>query len=542
MSELANRKMIQKSSEKIKCDICSKELVKGSMKRHKETQHEKKEEAQKKRAEETKKKPTKVNSDATNVKVIEEDNDIEFHDCVELEEGDIIGLGVAEYERLAPFVSSAELDSYLPQNDSLLDEFLALEQVVHDEVVHDVAAQEKDFGDMFTSSFAEDMRRHSLDMKQLKKCDDCDKTNAKFEKQRKAMLKQDDSVRAADMALKNAEYTKKFLRKRLEKKENDLNDITISWQTDAETYSAEITRLSVELQLQKDMVKVLKAERENTTNPTTTKHLVIEKEPVVHDIVSEKSIDKDVIIVVDDKCPNCEYLAIHKGDLKKHIQKKHRIFDCMLCPLKFKSLKEYNVHRETHLEEMSLCYTCNKCNKRFKYKVEMIAHMVHPCTVQETLKEPNKISNGNSNHIVDTCSKCDKCKCTKCKVTTSSNESISPHINSIHRQEKDAPLCRHGPSCRFLKQNRCNFFHPEAAQPEGGRWQKVGPRRPRQQQKQGHGPLPDVLEGNVLWCSWEDKCCKGRFCKFKHPAVQRRLGNMIAHDMDFPPQVAQRSP
>ena len=260
MSEQATKKVIQKSSEKIKCDICDKELVKGSLKRHKETQHEKTKEAHKKRAEETKKKSTEVNRDATNVKVMEEDNDIEFHDCIELEEGDIIGLGVAEYERLAPLVSSAELDSYLPQNDSLLDEFLALEQVVHNEVVHDVAVQEKEFGDMFTSSFAEDMRRHSLDMLQQKKCDECDKTNAKFEKQRKAMLKQDDSVRAADIALKNAEKTKLFLRKRLEKKEKDVNDITLSWQGDAETYSAEITRLSVELQLQKDMVKVLKAE------------------------------------------------------------------------------------------------------------------------------------------------------------------------------------------------------------------------------------------------------------------------------------------
>ena len=401
MSEQATKKVIQKSSEKIKCDICDKELVKGSLKRHKETQHEKTKEAHKKRAEETKKKSTEVNRDAT--KVMEEDNDIEFHDCIELEEGDIIGLGVAEYERLAPLVSSAELDSYLPQNDSLLDEFLALEQVVHNEVVHDVAVQEKEFGDMFTSSFAEDMRRHSLETLQQKKCDECDKTNAKFEKQRKAMLKQDDSVRAADIALKNAEKTKLFLRKRLEKKEKDVNDITLSWQGDAETYSAEITRLSVELQLQKDMVKVLKAEREHSTTPTTTKTLVIEKEPVV----SEKSNDKDAVIVVEDKCPNCEFWAINKRELKIHIQKKHRIFDCMLCPLKFKSLKEYIGHREIHIEEMNMCCTCSKCNKRFKDKVKMIAHMVHTCTVQKTLKEPNKISNGNSNHIVDNCSKCD---------------------------------------------------------------------------------------------------------------------------------------
>ena len=51
-------------------------------------------------------------------------------------------------------------------------------------------------------SKAEDMGRHSLDQQQHKKCNECDKTNAKFEKQWKKMLEQDQAVRSADIALK----------------------------------------------------------------------------------------------------------------------------------------------------------------------------------------------------------------------------------------------------------------------------------------------------------------------------------------------------
>ena len=74
-----------------------------------------------------------------NAKPTEDEEDPAFHDCIELEEGDL--LGFEEYERLQPLVSSAELESFLPQDDSLLNEFLVVEQV----------ALEQEFGDLFKS-------------------------------------------------------------------------------------------------------------------------------------------------------------------------------------------------------------------------------------------------------------------------------------------------------------------------------------------------------------------------------------------------------
>ena len=295
----------------------------------------------------------------------EEIDEADFYDCIDnnIEEGEIVELGKAEYEKIQPLVSSSELESYLPQDDSLLADFLALEQVV----------EERQFGDMFKSNFAEDMRRHSLDQLQRKKCNECDATNAKFEKSRKQMLKQDESVRTADMALKGAENSKIYLRKLLKKKENDIDETSLKWQEEAENYSEEITRLSMELKLKTDMVKVLKAERENQTDVTPADKEVSKKQPKA-DKATKTSKDVEVVVVVD-KCQHCEFVTSDKNKLKRHAQKVHQIYDCLLCPTMSNSSKEYNIHRDTHLEEMAMCYTCSKCNKRFKFKVEMIAQM-----------------------------------------------------------------------------------------------------------------------------------------------------------------------
>ena len=101
---------------------------------------------------------------------------------------------------------------FLHQDDSLLNEFLVVDQV----------ALEQQFGDLFKSTFADDMRRHSLDQQQHKICIECDKTNAKFEKQRKKMLEQDHTVRSADIALKTAEKSKVLLRKTVKKRRKKL--------------------------------------------------------------------------------------------------------------------------------------------------------------------------------------------------------------------------------------------------------------------------------------------------------------------------------
>ena len=212
---LTTKKVALKSSDKVKCDVCEKELVRGSLKKHKEVQHGKKEEAKKKKNytvkndDENQKVVTNVKGDENVNDSNEEADESEFYDCLEeeIEEGELVKLGNAEYERCKPLVSTEELESYLPQDDSLLAEFLAVEKVADEKVYI-----EKQFGDMFRSNFAEDMRRHSLDMQSQKNCNGCYIKSAEMSKLRKQY---DQMIIKTDNLLKSTEGTKLFLRKQL---------------------------------------------------------------------------------------------------------------------------------------------------------------------------------------------------------------------------------------------------------------------------------------------------------------------------------------
>jgi hypothetical protein len=60
-------------------------------------------------------------------------------------------------------------------------------------------------------------------------------------------------------------------------------------------------------------------------------------------------------------------------------------------------------------------------------------------------------------------------------------------------EDKKKPACTNGPSCQFLKQQRCNFFHSQRdAQQQGGRTNQL---------KQ---------------CKFGPNCDKGRNCGFLH--------------------------
>jgi hypothetical protein len=52
------------------------------------------------------------------------------------------------------------------------------------------------------------------------------------------------------------------------------------------------------------------------------------------------------------------------------------------------------------------------------------------------------------------------------------------HANKTHSTSEDRP-CRNGDTCRFLKDNRCMFFHDVAAQPSQNQWQSVHSRQRR---------------------------------------------------------------
>ena len=242
-----------------------------------------------------------------------------------------------------------------------------------------------------------------------------------------------------------------------------------------EESTKEATTLKVQLEIQTNMVKVLKAQREKTVTP------VLE-------------------------------------------------LSCKMCSQKFGDNACLKAHMKIHQAELEF-HPCELCLKPFKTKLDLKVHLEKHCEFTRDVVK---------GHIKDNCSKCDKCKCSKCKVnhhhpnnhrsSTAEREVQIVAQESITRPrgKKESPTCRNGMSCRFLRQNRCLYFHPESAQPlsdqmqgdqEEGDWVRVQPRRPRQQQEGREGKSCDT-SGGVKWCNAGNSCDKGRTCRFRHKDTQ----------------------
>ena len=133
---------------------------------------------------------------------------------------------------------------------------------------------------------------------------------------------------------------------------------------------------------------------------------------------------------------------------------------------------------------------------------------------------------------------------------TSSNQS---------KTNQSMPTCENGPSCRYLRQYRCRYYHKEAAQPEE-EWEEVRPRNSNNRSQWQHNKhhnnqinnnqhrnevqqISDSCDG-VQWCRQEMNCTRGRKCKYRHPegrpgfVIQRR--NFAQTMGDFIPARDQR--
>ena len=87
------------------------------------------------------------------------------------------------------------------------------------------------------------------------------------------------------------------------------------------------------------------------------------------------------------------------------------------------------------------------------------------------------------------------------------------------RQDRQLPVrtgsaqklsaCRNGPSCKFLRDNRCSFYHSQAR--EQSRHYSQESRWPR-----SDGQQRDASLGQLRQCKWGAKCDKERTCSFLH--------------------------
>ena len=237
--------------------------------------------------------------------------------------------------------------------------------------------------------------------------------------------------------------------------------------------------------------------------------------------------------------------CLYETHIKKHQCLK---FTCTVCTKVFYTKAEAVEHMETMhgKDEGTKVYTCHKCNFKAPTEREVDQHLdsVHLAGFETITNMENSIKGNEPNKF--------SC-CLDCGFNASTEEEISKHLDTVHkiRDENNPPTkststqskttktvqivktCKNGDSCRFLKVNRCLFFHEIAAQPEE-QWQEVRPRKQRQERQGGetwaegrYGGFYRVHQVTVKWCKNSDKCDKGYLmangkmwsCPFRHQAL-----------------------
>ena len=267
-----------------------------------------------------------------------------------------------------------------------------------------------------------------------------------------------------------------------------------------------------------------------------------------------KEVQKDLdnarkIISEKEKRLSMLMVEITTKDAKIEILEKESPFvnhyTCYLCHDKFSMKEQFDEHMKA--KHNLKIFSCHKCGGKFSCKTKHKDH-IHTCTKSSN----NQTSTSNDK----TSSSNDQTPSALQPDNSHANVQSQQSTNNINHAQSN---CRNGLSCRFLRENRCKFYHAEAAQPDGNEWQsshRRQNRRPRQRVP------PRVPSSNVQWCKFGDNCHR-RFCEFKH--YDNRLHasasapsngvqwckfgdnchrgsfcNFKHYNVDFPPLAAQR--
>ena len=264
------------------------------------------------------------------------------------------------------------------------------------------------------------------------------------------------------------------------------------------------------------------------------------------------------------KCQKCKENFMTLDQFKGHMEKKHKDSiwhkkkNCELCKKSFSNWTLYKVHIKKH---QCLRFTCTVCKAEFTTKAAGLEHKIkcdkdktfscHECNFKaqtesdiskhldevhlagfETITNMENSINGNESD--------DKCFCPLCDFKAQTEEAVVKHLEDVHELKditnesqsnksiKRSPniVCKNGVSCRFLKENRCHYYHEVAAQHEGP-WVEVQSRRKRQERHQSQATgvsTPSGRLSDVKNCRDWDKCDRGRWCKFQHYKKNFSLG------------------
>ena len=600
------------------CEVCEMEFCKNSIKKHKETEHNvvnssKKKEITPKKIEENSKKneTTKDKEERLMTKTWSKvwfgnQEDAPFQSTQDIEK-DMDEYFMAPEEPITT-VSADEIDHLLlEKDDSLLNVALEMDNV-------DAEDDWMNQTNPFSSQLGQEMRRQSL--QEIQSCKDCKTVTKELNNIRNQFNK---LLIHSNSRMKAAEVQKDFLRTQNKQAQDETEKTKENWVQDVEKASEEIQEykrlLAEKVKENMELHKQLKVEQysdKSQKDESNKTNNIKDKDGEIKTFYCRACKFTSTTLLalrghvkfVHLLCKDCNTYYKNIPELKRHIRTDHpaKSRTCEQCKLLFQNRNTLDLHMK---KRHGRTYVCQICQEKFELKNEMMKHMKNAhterlevtkftcimCVHEETSEEKLVKHLADVHDLVDMDiqgrEEAVKFDCPLCKHSEISEELLVKHLEKIHhladnrrnsranttqiKPNQTVPRCMNGPSCRFLRNNRCDYFHDEAAQPEEG-WQEVRPRQvrqalhkthqqqpkqhqphqqqPKQNQQQQHQPQQhqhkpqQQVHGErpgVQWCWKELSCTRGRRCRFKHP--EGRPGFVIHRSFtveDFPSGMSQR--
>ena len=179
-----------------------------------------------------------------------------------------------------------------------------------------------------------------------------------------------------------------------------------------------------------------------------------------------------------------------------------KVFKCLMCSEVSKSKQSFKEHKAKHQKELDIIinhtstdrYLCKECNISFGIRDDYLQHLLD--------KHRNRKNHGGKSNPKDS-------------------------------YEYDE--CKNGPSCKWLKYNRCNFEHPQEPwktvqsrkktqnprQQQQPKERQQQPRQNQQQRRQQH-----QVDNKIPTCTNGPSCYyfKQQRCNFYHSAKPNQRG------------------
>ena len=302
-------------------------------------------------------------------------------------------------------------------------------------------------------------------------------------------------------------------------------------------------KLKAETKAHKDLQKWYKQQDENLTqcrqllDNKTKECVVLQKKLETIQQSNELIVTENAEVVEEVVCSagdwkTCDMCQIKvKGVLRliKHQQADH--FTCTMCPKSHKwiglsmdhlKIHQTNTHKVVHSKTLP---HCTPCKTKFPDAMSLNVHKLKNHSQQfkcGKCSEAFSDKNLHEDHIKRKHGEIKKIKCIVCEHTTDNEAELTKHYEQNHingdeisvvgnkNKPKDQIKCKNGPTCRFLKADRCSFLHEEVDRQQHSRGAKstshvqsrreVLPSRETQRRGKGESVREDQLRrSNQSW-------------------------------------------